>query len=107
MGRISQRSKKRAEKEFNIYFKSMDRVKKKTALQLLEEQMVDYFYMCLLESTDKDNRSIKIDTFRIKSMFDRVREIEKKQIIDACKYGNNFEQGDLRCEVYYNKTYDK
>jgi len=32
-------------------------------------------------------------------------EKEKQQIIDACKYGNNFEQGDLICEVYYNQTY--
>lgn len=35
----------------------------------------------------------------------KAKEMEKRQIIDACKYGNNFEQGDLRCEVYYNKTF--
>jgi hypothetical protein len=34
-----------------------------------------------------------------------AKEMEKQQIIEACKYGNNFEQGDLRCEVYYNKTF--
>ena len=36
---------------------------------------------------------------------EQAKEIEKIQIIDACKYGNNFEQGDLNCENYYNKIY--
>jgi hypothetical protein len=36
---------------------------------------------------------------------EQAKKIEKIQIIDACKYGNNFEQGDLNCENYYNKTY--
>jgi hypothetical protein len=40
-----------------------------------------------------------------KEIVKQAKEIEKIQIIDACKYGNNFEQGDLNCENYYNKTY--
>ena len=35
----------------------------------------------------------------------KAKEMEKQQIIDAAKYGNSFEQGDLRCEVYYNETF--
>jgi hypothetical protein len=38
-------------------------------------------------------------------VLDKAKEMEKQQIIEACKYGNNFEQGDLNCEVYYNKTF--
>jgi hypothetical protein len=35
----------------------------------------------------------------------KAKEMEKQQIIDACRYGNNFEQGDLNCAIYYEKTY--
>jgi hypothetical protein len=36
---------------------------------------------------------------------EQAKEMEKQQIIDACRYGNNFEQGDLNCAIYYEKTY--
>jgi len=35
----------------------------------------------------------------------QAKEMEKEQIIAACQHGNNFEQGDLNCEAYYNKTF--
>lgn len=38
-------------------------------------------------------------------LFEQAKEMEKQQIIDACKYGNNFEQGDLNCHSYYDKTF--
>jgi hypothetical protein len=38
---------------------------------------------------------------------DKAKQMEREQIIEAAKYGNSFEQGDLRCEVYYNETYSK
>jgi hypothetical protein len=38
-------------------------------------------------------------------LLNQAKEMEKQQIIDACQYGNNFEQGDLNCENYYNKTF--
>lgn len=34
-------------------------------------------------------------------------EMHKQEIIEATKYGNSFEQGDLRCETYYKNTYEK
>ena len=36
---------------------------------------------------------------------EQAKEIFKQQIIEAAKYGNSFEQGDLRCEVYYKETF--
>jgi hypothetical protein len=38
-------------------------------------------------------------------LFEQAKQMEREQIIEAAKYGNSFEQGDLRCEVYYNETY--
>jgi hypothetical protein len=43
----------------------------------------------------------------IKELFEQAKQMEREQIIEAAKYGNSFEQGDLRCEVYYNETYGK
>jgi hypothetical protein len=36
---------------------------------------------------------------------EQAKQMEREQIIEAAKYGNSFEQGDLRCEVYYNETF--
>ena len=46
------------------------------------------------------------DDFHL-TKINQAKEMEKQQIIDACKYGNNFEQGDLICHVYYDKTFKK
>lgn len=42
---------------------------------------------------------------QFEGLFQQAMQMEKEQIIDACKYANNFEQGDLRCEVYYKKKF--
>jgi hypothetical protein len=41
----------------------------------------------------------------LKGIIEQAKQMEREQIIEAAKYGNSFEQGDLRCEVYYNETY--
>lgn len=61
----------------------------KTAVEWLEEQVIKKDW--LSESG--------------KMIFQQAKEMEKEQIIDACKYANNYEQGDLRCEVYYKKKF--
>jgi hypothetical protein len=38
-------------------------------------------------------------------ILEQAKEMEMQQIIDAVKYGNSFEQGDLICEIYYKKTF--
>ena len=38
-------------------------------------------------------------------ILEQAKEMEKQQIMNALKYANNFEQGDLNCEVYYNETF--
>jgi hypothetical protein len=87
-------------------------MKNQTALQSLEEQIAEYLYMCIIESTDKDNRYVKIDTFRIKPMFDRAKAIEKEQIENA--YTNALigsidqrwvEIHKKQAEQYYNETF--
>ena len=37
----------------------------------------------------------------------QAKELHKQEIIEATKYGNSFEQGDLICETYYKNTYEK
>lgn len=37
----------------------------------------------------------------------KAKELHKQEIVEATKYGNSFEQGDLRCETYYKNTYEK
>ena len=37
----------------------------------------------------------------------KAKEMHKQEIVEATKYGNSFEQGDLRCETYYKNTYEK
>jgi hypothetical protein len=37
----------------------------------------------------------------------QAKQMEREQIIEAAKYGNSFDQGDLRCEIYYKETYGK
>lgn len=36
----------------------------------------------------------------------QAKEMHRKEIIEATKYGNSFEQGDLICETYYKNTYE-
>lgn len=36
-----------------------------------------------------------------------AKQKHKQEIIEATKHGNSFEQGDLMCENYYKKTYEK
>jgi hypothetical protein len=64
-----------------------------TATQWLIQQLLSVGRL----EIQKDDYVLKI--------IEQAKEIEKIQIIDACKYGNNFEQGDLNCENYYNKIY--
>ena len=37
----------------------------------------------------------------------QAKQMHKQEIIKATKHGNSFEQGDLICENYYEKTYEK
>lgn len=41
------------------------------------------------------------------SVIKQAKEMHKQEIIEATKYGNSFEQGDLICETYYKNTYEK
>ena len=63
----------------------------------MKQTAVEYLYKII-------HARIHIDK-DLSEYLEQAKEIEKIQIIDACKYGNNFEQGDLNCENYYNKTY--
>jgi hypothetical protein len=63
-------------------------MKKQTAVEWLVERLAENG---ILHSSD----------------INQAKQMEREQIIEAAKYGNSFEQGDLRCEVYYNETYSK
>ena len=39
--------------------------------------------------------------------FKKAKQMHKQEIIESTKYGNSFEQGDLRFETYYKNTYEK
>lgn len=41
---------------------------------------------------------------QFEGLFQQAKEMHKQEIIEATKYGNNFEQGDLICETYYKKN---
>ena len=51
--------------------------------------------------------NLDIDLVDSQFTINQAKQMEREQIIEAAKYGNSFEQGDLRCEVYYNETYSK
>jgi len=46
-----------------------------------------------------------ITSLNCDEVIEQAKDMEKEQIIDAVKYGNSFEQGDLRCEIYYKETF--
>ena len=66
-------------------------MKKQSSIEWLEEQVVSKDWL-----SDKG-----------KAIFQQAKEMHKQEIIEATKYGNSFEQGDLICETYYKKTYEK
>jgi hypothetical protein len=68
---------------------------KQTAVEFIE----DYLKFKGIIIDDKTTPQVLV------GIINQAKEMEKQQIIDTCKYGNNFEQGDLNCENYYNKTY--
>jgi len=45
------------------------------------------------------------DSFHLDKI-NQAKEMHKQEIVEATKYGNSFEQGDLICETYYKKTYE-
>jgi hypothetical protein len=51
--------------------------------------------------------NLDVDLVDSQFTINQAKQMEREQIIEAAKYGNSFEQGDLRCEVYYNETYSK
>ena len=63
-------------------------MKKQTAVEWLVERLAENG---ILHSSD----------------INQAKQMEREQIIEAAKFGNSFEQGDLRCEVYYKQTYSK
>jgi hypothetical protein len=67
----------------------------KTAVEWLADQIQEQLNVFL-------PRGVLCET-----MLNKAKQMEREQIIEAAKYGNSFEQGDLRCEVYYNETYLK
>jgi hypothetical protein len=74
----------------------------KTATEWLCEQWLyldSEFDMMLIDK--------KIYWEKLKELQAKAKQMEREQIIEAAKYGNSFEQGDLICEVYYNETYGK
>ena len=53
----------------------------------------------------EDNIQFDMTYMEIFGLIRQAKEMEKQQITDACKYGNNFEQGDLNCHSYYDKYF--
>ena len=58
-----------------------------------------------LKSNKKKHLGYKNIDIDFKNIIEQAKQMEKQQIIDAVKYGNSFEQGDLICEIYYKKTF--
>lgn len=68
-----------------------------------EKTAVEYFN----DALDEILQLYPSEWMEIQKAFNQAKQMEKEQIIKACEYGNNFEQGDLRCEVYYESKYGK
>ena len=90
-------------------------MKKQTAVQIAIEKIdkqIEIAQVSIVEASKvKDATSMnrhhgkKIALVFMRQELVNLLEMEKEHIIDACQYGNNFEQGDLNCEVYYNLTF--
>jgi hypothetical protein len=83
---------------------------KQTAVEWLEEQLTEYFYMRVIESEKKDIRAIEVDTLRIKTMFEKANAMEKEQIEDAFNFGvydggGIIKKYKMSGEKYYNETF--
>ena len=72
---------------------------KQTAVEYLVEQIKEYDF-----STRDNTYLIEIPVWIWKEKVEQAKEMEKEQIIDAYKYGN---QSDVyfKPEQYYNETY--
>ena len=70
---------------------------KQTAVEWLEEQIKDIFYVAEASEMTK----------KFKSVYDQAKEIEKQQIIDAWKDGlfGSLRKGEDNAEQYYNETF--
>lgn len=81
------------------------------AIEKIDEKIEIYQFSKLEASKVKDATSMerhhgaKIALVFMRQELVNLLEMEKQQIIDACRYGNNFEQGDLNCAIYYEKTF--
>jgi Asp-tRNA(Asn)/Glu-tRNA(Gln) amidotransferase B subunit len=92
MGNISQRSRKRAEKEFDIYFNTLNKknMKKQTAVEWLIN-------------------NLDVDLVDSQWVIQQAKEMEKQLIIDA-HHSASIEQGALSYDLakdYYNQTFAK
>ena len=54
-----------------------------------------------------ENTSENSINYILEKLFQQAKEMHKQEIVEATKYGNSFEQGDLICETYYKNTYEK
>jgi hypothetical protein len=76
----------------------------KTAMQELAQIMGVYYTKALMQPEDKTSFAIKAVLYEImKKMDDELLKKEKEQIMDAFKYGWNW---NFNAEKYYNETYN-
>ena len=67
---------------------------KQTAVEWLEEQIKDIFYVAEASEMNK----------KFKSVYDQAKEMEKEQMIDAYYEGKEYGFKEQR-DQYYNETY--
>jgi len=71
----------------------------------VDELKIKLIFNSIVKEKRNGEVSFTIGLSKLDEIFEQAKEMEKQQIIDACRYGNNFEQGDLNCAIYYEKTF--
>jgi hypothetical protein len=61
----------------------------KTAIEWLNAELTEYLHIQLIWSNDKDPRNISVDPARLNGMFEKAKEMEQQQIMDAWDDGFN------------------
>ena len=84
---------------------------KQTAVEWLFEQLTEVDYKCINKTFLQNNNSLA--GFKLRELFEKAKEMEKQQIIQAVDYGKNHsydysednEVDYYSAEQYYNETF--
>jgi hypothetical protein len=81
--------------------------KKQTAVEWLNAELTEYLHIQLIWSNDKNPRNISVDPVRLTGMFEKAKQMEREQIIEAhSDWSRVIERLTSRnAEQYYNETF--